>query len=221
MSGTAWFQKKPKIVAQEPGENPLSNRMEGLWEKCDECGDIMLAEELQKALNVCQSCGHHMQLPARDRLNMLCDPDSFEEFDTNLEPTDPLQFNDSKKYKDRIKSTMKALGEKGRVHQRRGHHRRPPGEHRHLQLRIHGRLDGQRGRREGHPRLRAGLRAEVPGDRVLCFRRGAHAGRHLFADADGEDLGGDQPLPQHSPALHLGVAAPDHRWRRGLVLVAR
>lgn len=112
MSGTAWFQKKPKIVAQEPGENPLSNRMEGLWEKCDECGDIMLAEELQKALNVCPSCSHHMQLPARDRLNMLCDPDSFEEFDTNLEPTDPLQFNDSKKYKDRIKSTMKALGEK-------------------------------------------------------------------------------------------------------------
>lgn len=111
MSAGAWFTKKPKIAAQEPGDVP-SNRMEGLWEKCDQCGDIMLREELEKALNVCPSCGHHMALPARVRIAALCDPDSFEEFDHNLEPTDPLQFVDSKKYRDRIKSTVKALGEK-------------------------------------------------------------------------------------------------------------
>jgi acetyl-CoA carboxylase carboxyl transferase subunit beta len=114
MSGQAWFQKKPKIAAPDPTDVPASNssRMEGIWEKCDECGDIMLAEELVKALNVCPSCGHHMALPARLRLASVCDPDSFEEFDTNLESMDPLTFSDSKKYKDRIKSTMKALGEK-------------------------------------------------------------------------------------------------------------
>ncbi|MGV3619461.1 MAG: acetyl-CoA carboxylase, carboxyltransferase subunit beta [Archangium sp.] len=113
MSGQAWFQKKPKIAAPDPAEPSTvsSSRMEGIWEKCDECGDIMLAEELTKALNVCPSCGHHMALPARQRLASLCDPDSFEEFDTKLESTDPLGFADSKKYKDRIKSTMKALGE--------------------------------------------------------------------------------------------------------------
>ena len=113
MSGQAWFQKKPKIAAPDPAEPSTvsSSRMEGIWEKCDECGDIMLAEELTKALNVCPSCGHHMALPARARLASLCDPDSFEEFDTKLESTDPLGFADSKKYKDRIKSTMKALGE--------------------------------------------------------------------------------------------------------------
>ena len=115
MSGQAWFQKKPKIAAVAPAEaaaSANSSRMEGIWEKCDECGDIMLAEELTKALNVCPNCGHHMALPARARLQALCDPDSFEEFDQNLESTDPLGFSDSKKYKDRIKSTMKALGEK-------------------------------------------------------------------------------------------------------------
>ncbi len=111
-AGQAWFQKKPKISTPDPTEGAPSTRMEGIWEKCDECGDIMLREELEKALNVCPSCGHHMQLPARARIAALCDPDSFEEFDTNLEPTDPLGFSDSKKYKDRIKSTMKALGEK-------------------------------------------------------------------------------------------------------------
>ena len=114
MSGQAWFQKKPKIAAPDPADVPApsTSRMEGIWEKCDECGDIMLAEELVKAFNVCPSCGHHMQLAARARLAMICDPDSFEEFDTHLESMDPLGFSDSKKYKDRIKSTMKALGEK-------------------------------------------------------------------------------------------------------------
>ncbi len=110
MSGQAWFQKKPKIAAPDPSTS--SSRMEGIWEKCDECGDIMLREELERALNVCPNCDHHMQLGARARLASVCDPDSFEEFDVGLEPTDPLGFSDSKKYKDRIKSTMKALGEK-------------------------------------------------------------------------------------------------------------
>jgi len=111
-AGQAWFQKKTKIAAPDPTEGAPSTRMEGIWEKCEECGDIMLREELEKALNVCPSCGHHMQLPARARLAALCDPDSFEEFDANLESVDPLGFSDSKKYKDRIKSTMKLLGEK-------------------------------------------------------------------------------------------------------------
>jgi acetyl-CoA carboxylase carboxyl transferase subunit beta len=111
-AGQAWFQKKPKIAAPDPTEGAPSTRMEGIWEKCDECGDIMLREELEKALNVCPSCGHHMQLPTRARIAALCDPDSFEEFDANLESVDPLGFSDSKKYKDRIKSTMKLLGEK-------------------------------------------------------------------------------------------------------------
>lgn len=114
MSGQAWFQKKPKIAVPDPAEaSPVNtSRMEGIWEKCDECGDIILAEELVKALNVCPSCSHHMAFPARLRIAALCDPDSFEEFDTQLESMDPLGFSDSKKYKDRIKSTMKALGEK-------------------------------------------------------------------------------------------------------------
>ncbi len=114
MSAQAWFQKKPKIAAVDPAvASPVnSSRMEGIWEKCDECGDIMLAEELVKALNVCPSCNHHMAFPARLRIAQMCDPDSFEEFDAHLESMDPLGFSDSKKYKDRIKSTMKALNEK-------------------------------------------------------------------------------------------------------------
>ncbi len=114
MSTPSWIQKKPKIAAHsEEGveERNKSSRMEGLWAKCDECNEILLREEMEKQLNVCPACNHHMALSARARLAALCDPDSFEEFDVDLEPQDPLGFADSKKYRDRIKSTRKALNE--------------------------------------------------------------------------------------------------------------
>ncbi len=108
-----WFQKKPKIsTPQEGAEEETSSRMEGLWVKCDSCDEILLREELLKNQNVCPSCNHHMAWNARARLNSLLDQGTFEEFDAELEPTDPLGFADSKKYKDRIKSTRKATGER-------------------------------------------------------------------------------------------------------------
>ena len=85
--------------------------MQGLWTKCEECEEIIYRPEIEKNLNVCPNCGHHMPWPARARLSALLDPDTFEEFDQQLEPQDPLGFVDSKKYKDRLRSTRKALGE--------------------------------------------------------------------------------------------------------------
>lgn len=105
-----WFQKKPRISTPQAGGD--DNRMEGLWVKCDECNEILLRDELTRNQNVCPSCNHHMAWPARARLAALCDEGTFEEFDAELEPVDPLSFVDSKKYKDRIKATRKHLGER-------------------------------------------------------------------------------------------------------------
>ncbi|WP_375766208.1 acetyl-CoA carboxylase, carboxyltransferase subunit beta [Archangium gephyra] len=106
----AWFSKKPRIAtAPEPVEAP--SRMQGLWAKCESCDEIIYRQELEKNLNVCPHCEHHLPWTARARLTSLLDPDSFEEFDKELEPQDPLTFTDSKKYKDRLRSTRKALGE--------------------------------------------------------------------------------------------------------------
>ncbi|KFA90081.1 acetyl-CoA carboxylase, carboxyltransferase subunit beta [Archangium violaceum] len=106
----AWFSKKPRIAtAPEPIEAP--SRMQGLWAKCESCDEIIYRQELEKNLNVCPHCEHHLPWTARARLASLLDPDSFEEFDKELEPQDPLGFSDSKKYKDRLRSTRKALGE--------------------------------------------------------------------------------------------------------------
>ncbi len=109
----AWFSKKPKILQSDPNEADLkpSSRMEGLWVKCEGCGEILYRADLEKVLNVCPVCSHHMALPARSRLSALLDLGTFEELDAGLEPQDPLGFSDSKKYKDRLKSTKKNLGE--------------------------------------------------------------------------------------------------------------
>ena len=78
-----WFQKKPRIsTPSSPGlDDEASRRMEGLWVKCDACGEILLREELEKNQNVCPSCNHHMAWGARLRLAALCDEGTFEEFD--------------------------------------------------------------------------------------------------------------------------------------------
>jgi acetyl-CoA carboxylase carboxyl transferase subunit beta len=106
----AWFSKKPRIATTpEPVEAP--SRMQGLWAKCENCDEIIYRQELEKNFNVCPHCDHHLPWPARARIEALLDPNTFEEFDKELEPQDPLGFSDTKKYKDRLKSTRKALGE--------------------------------------------------------------------------------------------------------------
>ncbi len=109
----AWFSKKPRIALADPDDADLKSpsRMEGLWVKCDACGEILYRADLEKVLNVCPACTHHLALPARQRIASLLDPGTFEEFDMGLEPQDPLSFVDSKKYRDRLKSTRKLLGE--------------------------------------------------------------------------------------------------------------
>jgi acetyl-CoA carboxylase carboxyl transferase subunit beta len=110
----AWFNRKQEArISRTPpveeGERP--SRMQGLWAKCEACDEIIYRAEIEKNLNVCPNCGHHMPWPARVRLDALLDEGTFEEFDRELEPQDPLGFTDAKKYKDRLKATRKALGE--------------------------------------------------------------------------------------------------------------
>jgi acetyl-CoA carboxylase carboxyl transferase subunit beta len=108
----AWFSKKPRIAPSAPeSQQDQPSRMQGLWAKCEECDEIIYRQEIEKNLNVCPACGHHMPWPARARLTSLLDPGTFEELDRELEPQDPLGFSDSKKYRDRLKSTRKSLGE--------------------------------------------------------------------------------------------------------------
>ena len=85
---------------------------EGLWRKCPSCDSVLYRPELQKTLDVCPKCGHHMRINARTRLDIFLDADGREEIGADLEPVDRLKFRDSKRYKERLAAAQKATGEK-------------------------------------------------------------------------------------------------------------
>lgn len=110
-----WYARQD--TAQRKAVDPEKRKVmnvpaEGLWQRCDECNEVILRRDVQKNLNVCPRCNHHMRLTGRARLLVTFDEGTFEERDREMESEDPLQFKDSKKYRDRIKSTQKTTGEK-------------------------------------------------------------------------------------------------------------
>ena len=82
----------------------------GVFRRCDECGVTLKAEEFTENLEVCPSCGHHYALSTEAWVELLLDPGSFDEHDTGLVSGDPLLFNDSKPYSDRVRATRKKTG---------------------------------------------------------------------------------------------------------------
>ena len=82
----------------------------GLWLRCDDCGEMLFRKDVERLMNVCPECGFHMYLSARMRIDAVLDEGTFEEWDANLEPTDPLEFQDKKKYKDRLVAEQERTG---------------------------------------------------------------------------------------------------------------
>ncbi|MEP6961412.1 MAG: acetyl-CoA carboxylase, carboxyltransferase subunit beta [Acidobacteriota bacterium] len=93
----AWFNREKSGVEEDTSEQERHVKTEGLWLKCDKCSQIIWRKALDENLQCCPKCDFHFRLDARARLEMLFDG-PFEEFDVNLVSTDPLQFEDSKKY---------------------------------------------------------------------------------------------------------------------------
>jgi acetyl-CoA carboxylase carboxyl transferase subunit beta len=93
---------------------------EGLWKKCPKCSAFLYKPELDKNLDVCPKCNHHLRITARRRLDVFLDPDGREEIGAELEPWDRLRFKDSKRYKDRLVQNQKATGEKDALVAMRG-----------------------------------------------------------------------------------------------------
>lgn len=87
------------------------NIPEGLWTKCDACQQVLFRAELERSLDVCPKCDHHMRIGARRRLLSTLDEGGLDEIAAELEPHDKLKFRDTKKYKDRITAAQKSTGE--------------------------------------------------------------------------------------------------------------
>ncbi len=75
---------------------------EGLWQRCPGCQEIIFRKEAERMLGVCPECDYHFYVAARDRIQQVLDEGTFEEWDAQLRPTDPLGFHDKRRYADRL-----------------------------------------------------------------------------------------------------------------------
>ena len=104
----AWFKKTRKPI--EPPADKASRVPEGLWVKCPSCSQVLYHKDLVANLQVCPKCAHHFRMNAADRLAMLFDGGQWTEHDADLRSVDPLQFTDTKPYRDRLAAAIRSTG---------------------------------------------------------------------------------------------------------------
>jgi acetyl-CoA carboxylase carboxyl transferase subunit beta len=105
----AWF-KKQKGAAPSP--SPRAKSVEGMWLKCNHCREIVYRKEVDRNNKVCPKCEYHFPISVSERIALLTDLGTFKEWDAEVEPSDPLQFTDSRSYRDRLKSQQEKTGRK-------------------------------------------------------------------------------------------------------------
>ncbi len=110
----SWFEKLrlPSRIRTDATNTEKKSIPEGLWHQCPACQAVLYRAELERNLDVCPKCNHHMRLSGRRRLEVFLDAAGREEIGTNVAPTDMLKFRDTKKYKDRLVAAQKETGEK-------------------------------------------------------------------------------------------------------------
>jgi acetyl-CoA carboxylase carboxyl transferase subunit beta len=84
------FRRQPRF--RQAKDDARQHAPADLWVKCPRCDELLYSKEHQRALKVCQRCGFHTRLPARERIDLLADDDSFAEWDADLRTADPLNF---------------------------------------------------------------------------------------------------------------------------------
>jgi acetyl-CoA carboxylase carboxyl transferase subunit beta len=107
---SSWLEKiVPSIIRSDA--DGRSNVPEGLWKKCPKCAAVLYRPELEKNLDVCPKCEHHMRIGARRRIDLFLDSEGREEIAKDVKPEDRLKFKDGKRYKDRITAAQKQTSE--------------------------------------------------------------------------------------------------------------
>lgn len=105
----AWFSKKSKRIEAVPPEERVV-KTENVFVKCEACEAHLFKAELEGSHQVCKHCNYHFRIGARERLSLLFDEGKFEEVDAEVISVDPLEFVDSKPYKDRLRQAQDVTG---------------------------------------------------------------------------------------------------------------
>ncbi len=105
----AWFKKEK---SSRPESAKRMKMVEGLWLKCNHCREIVYRKEVERNSKVCPKCDYHFPITVSERIALMVDVGTFKEWDVDIEPQDPLDFHDSRSYRDRLKSQQEKGGRK-------------------------------------------------------------------------------------------------------------
>lgn len=108
-----WFKRRPK--AKPSGDAPRSQVPKGLWVKCEECKEVIYSKDLEKNLKVCPRCGYHFRIDSIERIALLLDDPEAQRLFENVLPTDALNFRDTKRYRDRLRTYQALVAENDAV----------------------------------------------------------------------------------------------------------
>ncbi len=100
----AWFLRPKENRAKG---NKTRELPDGLWVKCDSCGEVIYKKQLEETLYTCPACDHHFRVSPTEYVEMLFDAGTFEETNQNVRSADPLEFEDTKPYVDRLEAAYK------------------------------------------------------------------------------------------------------------------
>ncbi len=106
-----WFTNLLPTQIRTESDTARKSVPEGLWSKCSSCSAVLYRADLERNLDVCPKCDHHMRIGARQRLDSFLDEGDRVEIGSNLKPVDALKFKDIKRYKDRLLQAQKNTGE--------------------------------------------------------------------------------------------------------------
>lgn len=105
-----WFSRKKPKLEEQVSEEEKKVKTEGIFVKCLECESPLYRRELRESLQVCTHCNYHFRFFARERLDTLFDNGDYEKLDEEVMSADPLEFVDTKPYKERIEAAKKSSG---------------------------------------------------------------------------------------------------------------
>ena len=96
-----WFKRSKQNISPDSQKREIPD---GQWVKCPECDEIIHVKQHELNLWVCHKCDYHFRIGSDAYISFLFDDGSFKEYDKKMKSGDPLEFTDTKKYKDRIKT---------------------------------------------------------------------------------------------------------------------
>ena len=114
----SWFKRyKEGITTSTSDKKEIP---EGLWARCSNCKTLFSSDDLAKNSFVCDRCSHHERIGSEEYFKLIFDDGKYKELNPNIVSGDPLGFEDTKKYTDRVKATQKSSGLKDAIRTAKG-----------------------------------------------------------------------------------------------------